>query len=176
MEDRPDFAAFPNAAFVEGETTDSVLFSPGGSADGHLAEVFAAHGLEGNGYDWQSAVHAALVEREPLLERFTFDSEAGMFCAYGDDREALGEVTAVVELFLAEPARLVEALEVASERDLFEMSPHIGTGRRVGAPEETGNGPWGAGGIFHVGGCCAPRAAATKACGWASLVSGRLAE
>jgi hypothetical protein len=120
MSEPPEFTRFPNVTFVEGETSDSVIYSPGGSADAHLTEVFAAHGLEGSGYDWQSAVHAALLERAPLLERFRFDCEAGMFCAYGTDREALGEVATVLESLIERPVQLVEALAVAAERDLFD--------------------------------------------------------
>ncbi|WP_205327150.1 Imm51 family immunity protein [Glycomyces sp. YM15] len=120
MSERPEFARFPNVQFVEGDTSDSVIYSPGGPADSHLAEVFAAHGLEGSGYDWQSAVRAALIEQGPLLERFSFDSEGGMFCAYGTDREALGAVAMTLESFLHRPVLLVEALAVAAERDLLD--------------------------------------------------------
>lgn len=120
MSERPEFTRFPNVTFVEGETSDSVIYSPGGPADAHLSEVFAAHGLEGSGYDWQSAVHAALIDRGPLLERFSFDSEAGMFCAYGGDREALGEVATTLESLLERPVLLIDALAVAAERDLFD--------------------------------------------------------
>lgn len=120
MAERPEFARFPNVTFVEGETSESVIYSPGGPADQHLAEVFAAHGLEGSGYDWQSAVHASLLERPELLERFRFDCEAGMFCAYGTDRAALGEVASTLESLLQRPVLLVEALEVAAEHDLFD--------------------------------------------------------
>lgn len=120
MSEEPEFPRFPNVKFVEGETGDSVIYSPGGPADTHLAEVFAAHGLEGSGYDWQSAVHAALIEQGPLLERFSFDCESSMFCAYGTDREALGEVAMTVESLLERPVLLVEALAVAAERDLFD--------------------------------------------------------
>ncbi|MEV3936679.1 Imm51 family immunity protein [Glycomyces sp. NPDC049804] len=120
MAERPEFARFPNVTFVEGETSESVIYSPNGPADQHLAEVFAAHGLEGSGYDWQSAVHASLLERPELLERFRFDCEAGMFCAYGTDRAALGEVASTLESLLQRPVLLVEALEVAAEHDLFD--------------------------------------------------------
>jgi len=120
MSEPPEFTRFPHVTFVEGETSDSVIYSPGGPADAHLQEVFAAHSLQGSGYDWQSAVHAALLERAPLLERFRFDSEAGMFCAYGTDREALGEVAATLESLLERPVQLVEALAVAAEHDLFD--------------------------------------------------------
>lgn len=120
MAERPEFARFPNVTFVEGETSESVIYSPGGPADSHLAEVFAAHGLEGSGYDWQSAVHASLLGRPELLERFRFDCEAGMFCAYGDDRAALGEVASALEALLQRPVLLVEALALAAEHDLFD--------------------------------------------------------
>ncbi|GAB3660752.1 Imm51 family immunity protein [Glycomyces tarimensis] len=120
MSERPDFVRFPNVTFVEGETSDSVIYSPGGPADSHLAEVFDAHGLEGNGYDWQAAVHAALVERTSVLDRIEFDPEAGMFCAYGEDREALGAVATTLESLLARPALLVDALAVAAERELLD--------------------------------------------------------
>ena len=120
MSEQPEFAAFPNVIFVEGETSDSVIYSPGGPADAHLVEVFAAHRREGNGYDWQSAVHAALIDRTALLERFTFDSEGGTFVAFGHDREALGEVATTLESLLARPALLVEALAVAAEHDLLD--------------------------------------------------------
>jgi hypothetical protein len=120
MSERPEFTRFPNVTFVEGETGDSVIYTPGGPADSHLAEVFAAHGLEGSGYDWQSAVHAALLEQGELLERFRFDSESSMFCAYGTDRAALGEVATTLESLLQRPVLLVEALAVAAEHDLFD--------------------------------------------------------
>ena len=119
MSEALDFSQFTNIAFVQGtaEISSSVLFSPGVAADAHLAEVFAARGRQGSGHDWQAAVRAALAERGTLLERFAFDSEAGMFCAYGKDLEALHEVAATVESFLADPAALREALEAAAERD-----------------------------------------------------------
>ncbi len=121
MPDTADFARFANVTFVQGAGAGgSVIFSPGGAADAPLADVFAVRGLEGGGYDWQSAVHAALVEREPLLERFAFDSEAGMFCAYGEDPAALAEVAATVESLLADPAALGAALDAAAERDLLD--------------------------------------------------------
>ncbi|MDN3241459.1 Imm51 family immunity protein [Glycomyces tritici] len=120
MSEPLEFSRFPNVTFVDGETSDSVIYSPNGPADAHLREVFAAHGLEGSGYDWQSAVHAALLERTSLLERFSFDCEAGMFCAYGTDREALGEVATTLEALLERPVQLVEALAIAAEHDLFD--------------------------------------------------------
>ena len=58
--------------------------------------------------------------RPELLERFRFDCEAGMFCAYGTDRSALGEVASTLESLLQRPVLLVEALEVAAEHDLFD--------------------------------------------------------
>ena len=120
MTDAPDFSRHPNVTFVQHDTSGSVIYSPGGSADAHLAEAFAAHGLEGSGYDWQSAVHAALLDDPGVLARFGFDSEAGMFCAYGTDLAALDRVAATVEAFLADRAAAERALASAAEHDLFD--------------------------------------------------------
>lgn len=93
MSERPDFSRFPNVMFVEGESSNSVIFSPG-------------FGYPGSGYDWEWEVEAALIGREPPIGRFSFDSEAGMFCAYGDDLKALEIVAATLESLLADPETL----------------------------------------------------------------------
>lgn len=43
-----------------------------------------------------------------------------MFCAYGTDREALGEVATTLESLLQHPVELVDALALAAERDLLD--------------------------------------------------------
>lgn len=46
--------------------------------------------FEGNGYDWSSLAQVFLNELMPeLANSVRFDSEADMFCAYSDDRDAL---------------------------------------------------------------------------------------
>lgn len=116
-----DFAAFTSVSLVKGSTSDSVIFSPGGPADRHLSPVFAEAGLEGGGYDWQGAVHALALRRdENLPARFRFDSEAGMFCAYGTDLAALHTVAALVEELLGDEALLRASLAEAARKDLLD--------------------------------------------------------
>lgn len=47
-------------------------------------------GFEGNGYDWGSLAKVFLEEQHPeLLNFIKFDPEAGMFCAYSSNPDAL---------------------------------------------------------------------------------------
>lgn len=115
-----DFAAFTAVTLVTGTSGYSVIFSPGGAVDEHMRPVFAELGLEGGGYDWQGAVHALALGRGDLTTRFGFDSEAGMFCAYGTDLAALHAVAGLVEELLGDGTRLREALKVAEEKDLLD--------------------------------------------------------
>lgn len=63
------------------------------NAGSYKAEVFAVReeeGFEGNGYDWASLAAVFLEERMPELDGIVqFDPEAGMFCAYSSDGEAM---------------------------------------------------------------------------------------
>ncbi|OMF97005.1 Imm51 family immunity protein [Paenibacillus sp. FSL R7-0337] len=63
------------------------------NAGSYKTEVFAARedeGFEGNGYDWASLAAVFLEEQMPELSGIVrFDPEAGMFCAYSSDGEAL---------------------------------------------------------------------------------------
>ncbi|MBV1854737.1 Imm51 family immunity protein [Catellatospora tritici] len=56
-------------------------------------EVIYELGHEPNGYFW-AGIAELLVEHEApdLGERFSYDPEAGMFCARGTDRAALAEL------------------------------------------------------------------------------------
>lgn len=62
---------------------------------GYLQELFdtrADEGFEGNGYDWGSLAQIFLSEKCPeLQEKIGFDPEAGMFCAYSKDIDALAD-------------------------------------------------------------------------------------
>lgn len=75
--------------WVEHEGSASVCLEAGG----YLQDVFdtrADEGFEGGGYDWESLAKVFLEEKLPdLMEKVGFDSEAGMFCAYSKDIEAL---------------------------------------------------------------------------------------
>ena len=75
--------------WVENEESASVCLNAGK----YLQEVFdtrAEEGFEGNGYDWGSLAQVFLDEKCPdMQEKIDFDPEAGMFCAYAEDKEAL---------------------------------------------------------------------------------------
>lgn len=65
--------------------------------DSHMVateDVFAEHGRHSNGHAWEDVARSALDARatEPAGRPdrdLHFDSEAGMFCAYGEDTEVL---------------------------------------------------------------------------------------
>lgn len=75
--------------WVEHDASVSVCLEAGG----YLQEVFdtrADDGFIGNGYDWESLAIVFLSEKCPDLKgKINFDPEAGMFCAYSNDKEAL---------------------------------------------------------------------------------------
>lgn len=60
-----------------------------------MQEVFdtrANEGFEGSGYDWESLALVFLTEMCPYLQdKIDFDPEAGMFCAYSKDKDALAD-------------------------------------------------------------------------------------
>ncbi len=57
--------------------------------------VFDEAGVEGGGYAWEAiARHVVEHVALELQERLDFDPEASMFCAYGEDRDALLELGA----------------------------------------------------------------------------------
>lgn len=62
---------------------------------GYLQEVFdtrAEEGFIGNGYDWSSLAQVFLDEKcSDLQGKINFDSEAEMFCAYSNDKDALAD-------------------------------------------------------------------------------------
>ena len=56
-------------------------------------EVFERYELEGGGYAWE-AVARYIIEHDAaeLDDRVGIDPEGSMFCAYGEDREALQQL------------------------------------------------------------------------------------
>lgn len=76
------------APFTWGEFDDDVSVCL--SAGKYLSEAFEAQGFEGSGYDWDGLANVFLEEQHPeLIEQIHFDSEAGMFCVYSEDVEAM---------------------------------------------------------------------------------------
>lgn len=76
-------------SWVEYKDTASVCLDAGI----YLQEVFdsrADEGFEGSGYDWEGLAKVFLDEKCPeLISEINFDSEAGMFCVYSKNIEAL---------------------------------------------------------------------------------------
>ena len=80
------------APFFWVETTSG--FSACLDAGDYKNEVFQARaeeGFEGNGYDWTSLAQVYLDEQctAEIQSEIGFDPEAGMFCAYSENEEAL---------------------------------------------------------------------------------------
>ncbi|GAB3022792.1 hypothetical protein GCM10027051_29510 [Niabella terrae] len=75
--------------WVENERNLSVCLNVGE----YKSEIFKAReseGFEGNGYDWGSLAKVFLEEQKPeFVGTVKFDPEAGMFCAYSANSEAL---------------------------------------------------------------------------------------
>ena len=75
--------------WVEHENSVSVCLNVGE----YKTEIFQAReeeGFEGNGYDWASLAKVFLEERHTeLMKVIKFDPEAGMFCAYSSNTDAL---------------------------------------------------------------------------------------
>lgn len=77
--------------WVDHEDTASVCLDAGGYKD-EIFEQRSEEGFEGNGYDWGSLARVFLEEKHPKLsEKISFDPEAGMYCVYSSDKEALKE-------------------------------------------------------------------------------------
>jgi len=85
------------------EDHHSVTFSSLELASSPFQEL----GHDGGGYDWQSVLQYHLQqENKELLQRFRFDCEGSMFCAYGKDVDALKEVVTLLEYFVDNPDKL----------------------------------------------------------------------
>ena len=76
------------------------------------SEVFDEAGIEGGGYAWESVARHIVENVAPELGgRLGFDPEASMFCAYGEDRDALADLgTRLAALFL-DRAALTKVIE-----------------------------------------------------------------
>lgn len=85
--------------------------------DGLVQEL----GHEPNGYFWEGVARFLVSTRAPALEaRFRYDSEAGMFCAYGDDEKALGDLSELMSAVVSDPDRL-RATVASAEAAGFEF-------------------------------------------------------
>lgn len=82
----------------------SLLLNAGTTAvDG----VVASLGREANGYFWEGVARRLVAtEAQHLDGRFGYDPEAGMFCAYGTDREALAQLGGLLDAVASDPDRV----------------------------------------------------------------------
>ena len=94
-----DFAPFKLVETSAGNF--SLLLSTFSPAD----RVFERHGLEGGGYSWEG-VARHVIERDELDGRVKMDPESSMFCAYGNDREALVELGEQLAVLFHDHAKL----------------------------------------------------------------------
>ncbi|WP_155371154.1 Imm51 family immunity protein [Catellatospora vulcania] len=68
----------------------SLLLGTGGLVVDDLVQEL---GHEPNGYFWEGVAELLVTHEAPALAgRFSYDPEAGMFCAYGRDRAALEDL------------------------------------------------------------------------------------
>lgn len=73
-------------------------------------------GHEPNGVFWDGVAEWLIeTELEDLAGRFEFDSEGGMFCAYGHDREALERLGLAMAPIVADGNRVRRLMAAAEE-------------------------------------------------------------
>ena len=79
----------------------------------NVFEQRAAEGWNGNGYDWTSIARVILAEKlSDLKDEIEFDSEAGMFAAYGP-MDALKQLGVELKRAFDDPDRLRDYLSRA---------------------------------------------------------------
>ncbi|SEK45577.1 Imm51 family immunity protein [Rhodococcus maanshanensis] len=85
-----DFDALRPVLFVSGDSSSSIIYSPGGPEYHQHRSALEAHGIEGSGYDFSGALQAVLTDQAPAtLDAVGFDPEGGMVSVYGNDLDAL---------------------------------------------------------------------------------------
>ncbi|GIH28420.1 hypothetical protein Aph01nite_67300 [Acrocarpospora phusangensis] len=89
----------------------SLLLNAGTTeVDGVIEEL----GHEPNGYFWEGVAQLLVSIEVPDLEsRFDYDPEAGMFCAYGTDRQALEELARRMAAVATDPDRVRQLVATA---------------------------------------------------------------
>ncbi|MEY9211491.1 Imm51 family immunity protein [Thermobifida halotolerans] len=72
-----------------------------------MDELIKQLGHEPNGYFWEGVARFLVRTEVNTLEgRFSYDPEAGMFCAYGNDRTALQELGALMSVVARDGDRM----------------------------------------------------------------------
>jgi hypothetical protein len=98
------------------ETSDgkfSLLLEAGTT---EVDDVIEELGHEPNGYFWEGLARLLIDTQAPELDgRLGFDPEAGMFCAYGQNRDALQELADLLEPAANDPDRMRQLIALAEE-------------------------------------------------------------
>jgi hypothetical protein len=85
------------------------------SVDGLIEQL----GHTPNGYFWEGVARVLVSTKAPALEgRFSYDPEAGMFCAYGQDRGALEELKALMAGAANDPDRMRKLIAQAKAKGI----------------------------------------------------------
>ena len=78
-------------------------------------------GHEPNGYFWEGIAQLLVKADDPALEdRFSYDSEGSMFCAYGEDRAALETLSTLMRTAIEDADRMRQLITTA-EANGFEF-------------------------------------------------------
>lgn len=81
------------------------------------AETFEQLGQEGGGYGWHGVADALVRLKAPKLKKkIKYDPEAGMFVAFGPDRDALVQLARLLLEAMSDRAVLMEAIEKADPK------------------------------------------------------------
>ncbi|MET8829565.1 immunity 51 family protein [Streptomyces sp. NPDC004610] len=118
MTDRETYA--PLVFFEYDHKPGSYCLMLGDSHIVAVADVFTECGQDAGGYGWEGVARSAVRERAPeLAGRFGYDSEAGMFVAYGEDPDALRKLGSLLHQVFGDRALLKELI-LAGDPDWFD--------------------------------------------------------
>jgi hypothetical protein len=89
----------------------SLLLQAGATAVDDTVEEL---GHEPGGYFWEGVARFLVSTQDPTLEgRFRYDPEAGMFCAYGADRQALERLGGLMSTVAGDTGRMRQLIASA---------------------------------------------------------------
>jgi hypothetical protein len=81
------------------------------------AGTFEELGYDAGGYAWHGVADSLIRLKAPKLRRkIKYDPEAGMFVAYGTDRDALEQLAKLLREAMNDPAVLKDAIEKANPK------------------------------------------------------------
>ena len=104
---------------IEHDTGKSSLLLDAGSTN--VDALVEELGHEPNGYFCEGVAQFLVSTEAPALDgRFGYDPEGGMFCAYGEDRDALEELGTRMDAVAADADRMRQLI-AAAEADGFQF-------------------------------------------------------